>query len=75
MKPSGLPKLEGWTALPDAAEMMGITRQRAHQMLPSFTTARNVGTIIVVRTAEVRRLMRERSEATSVKAPVTENAA
>ncbi len=73
MKPSDLPALEGWTALPDAATELGISRQRAHQLLQAsrdggerpghvayFTTARRAGTVIVVRTAEVMALKARR---------------
>ena len=72
MKPSDLPPLEGWMALPDAATELGMSRQRAHQLLqasrereyldpesavPSyFITARRAGTVIMVRTAEVMAL-------------------
>lgn len=65
-----LPELEGWVTFPDAAEDLGISRQRLHQVAerddpPVIETARRIGrrhVIFVMRAAEVADLKRRREE-------------
>lgn len=65
-----LPELEGWITFPDAAEELGITRQRIHQIAEKddpvvIETALRLGrkhVIFVMRISEVEDLKRRREE-------------
>jgi predicted DNA-binding transcriptional regulator AlpA len=62
LKPGKFPRLEGWLTLPEAAEKLGMSRQRVHQICDKggFTTAHEIGTFIVVRAAEVNKMLAAR---------------
>lgn len=50
----GIPQLEGWMTLPDAARELGITRSRVHQLVPGqLPSVRRIGNLKIVRTVEV----------------------
>lgn len=65
-----LPELEGWVSFPDAAEEIGISRQRLFQLAEKespvvIETAMRVGRnrpVYVMRQAEVDELKRRREE-------------
>lgn len=59
-----VPVLEGWITLPEAAEDLGISRARVHQMAQEekLTTVSQLGRrpVYIVREAEIRRIKEER---------------
>lgn len=63
---AGLPRLEGWQTVPEAASDLGVTRQRFYQMVNEgkIQTVHTIGRrpVLIVRTAEIVKLVRERAE-------------
>jgi hypothetical protein len=59
-----VPVLEGWITLPEAAEDLGISRARVHQMAQEekLTTVSQLGRrpVYIVREVEIRRIKEER---------------
>ena len=62
-----VPRLDGWLTLPEAAELLGVTRQQAFKMAKqgAFKTEHRIGQTMVVKNSEVMQMVLDRDEESS----------
>lgn len=70
-----LPELEGWITLPEAAQVLGVSRSMAHIMVfgteQKIKTAHRLGhkPLIVCREAEIRKMKEDKDKAAATAVP------